>query len=54
MKAQLVLFATWLNSDSNRVKALIVAATLALAFAGAGNHIAQAGPMPGGSDVIRP
>jgi hypothetical protein len=54
MKSQLVLFATWLNSDSNRIKALVVAASIALALAGAGSHVAQAGPIPGGSDVIRP
>ncbi len=54
MKAQLVLLATWINSDTNRVKALVVVATIALALAGAGTHVAQAGPISGSGDVIRP
>ena len=50
MKSRFVTFVTWVNSDPRRVTVLLVGAMLTLAVSG----VAHAGPMPGGSDVIRP
>jgi hypothetical protein len=54
MQANLVVFASWLNSDSKSIKLLLIGATLVLALSGLTAGIASAGPMPDGPDIPRP
>jgi len=49
MKSRLILFASWINSDPRRAKFVLVAATLALGVV----SVVHAGPMPGGTDVLK-